>query len=451
MNSLFHHLKTFTQGGVHPEEQKLSAHAPTAILPLPKMVSIPISQHIGKPAVPVVERGDTVKVGQVIAKIEGYVSANIHASVSGKVGKIDDVIDSSGYKRTAINIRVKGDDWLKTIDRSDDLIKDCALEPEEIITKIQEAGIVGQGGAAFPAHVKLKVPDGKKVDYLIVNGVECEPYLTADHRLMLEKPEEILVGASILMKALQVEKAIIGIEANKADAIDILREKSVGYKGISIEELEVKYPQGGEKQLIKALLNREVPPGSLPADVGAVVHNVGTIFSVYQAIQKQKPLIERVVTVTGKAVANPSNFWVRIGTPVNTLIDAAGGLPENTGKIISGGPMMGKALNNSQVPIAKATSGILLIPKQEAERGKVYSCLRCGKCVEACPMGLEPFQMMLLAKKGELEEAERQNIMDCIECGSCSFECPSNRPILDYMRLGKTLIKKEKQAKKADV
>ncbi len=449
MSGFFEQFKTFTQGGVHPPDEKLSATVATSTVSLPRMISIPISQHIGKPAKPVVERGDIVKVGQVIATIEGYVSANIHASVSGKVGKIDEVIDSSGYRRTAINIRVKGDDWLETIDRTPDVIKECKLSSEEIITKVIEAGIVGQGGAAFPAHVKLKVPDDKKVDYLIVNGVECEPYLTSDHRLMLEHAEEILVGTSILMKALNVTKAIIGIEANKEDAVDLLNQKAVDYKGISIEELVVKYPQGGEKQLIKALLNREVPPGGLPADVGAVVQNVGTVFSVYQAVQKNKPLIERIVTVTGKSLKQPSNFWVRIGTPVSTLIDAAGGLPSDTGKVISGGPMMGKSLNSLEVPIAKATSGILLIPNYEAKREKVYSCLRCGKCVEACPMGIEPFYVMLLSKKGDLKAAEEANVMDCIECGSCSFECPSNRPVLDYMRLGKTLIKKDK-AKIAD-
>ena len=450
MSGLFNKFKTFAQGGIHPPDEKRSAGVATTFLPLPKMVAIPISQHIGKPAKPVVERGEMVKVGQVIATIEGYVSANIHASVSGKVGKIDDVIDSSGYRRTAINIRVKGDDWVENIDRTPDLVKECALTSEEIIKKITEAGIVGQGGAAFPAHVKLNVPSDKKVDCLLVNGVECEPYLTADHRLMLENPDEILVGTSILMKALHVEKAIIGVEANKEDAIDILRQKALAYEGISIEELEVKYPQGGEKQLIKAVLNREVPPGGLPADVGAVVQNVGTVYSVYQAVQKNKPLIERIITVTGRSVTSPSNFWVRIGTPVSALIEAAGGLPEDTGKVVSGGPMMGKALNSIDVPVAKATSGILLIPNEEAKRKKVYSCLRCGKCVEACPMGIEPFYVMLLTKKGELQEAEKERLMDCIECGSCSFECPSNRPVLDYMRLGKSLVKKEKANKKTD-
>lgn len=444
MSGLFEKLKTFTQGGVHPADEKRSAGVPTSVLSLPKMVTIPISQHIGKPARPVVERGEMVKVGQVIATIEGYVSANIHASVSGKVGKIDNVIDSSGYRRTAINIRVKGDDWSDSIDRTPDLVKECELSSEEIIKKVTEAGIVGQGGAAFPAHVKLNVPRDKKLDYLIVNGVECEPYLTADHRLMLENPEEILVGTSILMKALNVKKAIIGIEANKEDAIDLLRQKAVDYEGISIEELQVKYPQGGEKQLIQALLKREVPSGGLPADVGTVVQNVGTVYSVYQAVQKNKPLIERIVTVTGKSVQNPANFWVRIGTPISALIEAVGGLPEDTGKVVSGGPMMGKALNSIDVPVAKATSGILLIPNDEAKREKVYSCLRCGKCVEACPMGIEPFYIMLLTKKGDLKEAEEERLMDCIECGSCSFECPSNRPVLDYMRLGKSLVKKEK-------
>lgn len=446
LKELTQRLKTFHKGGVHPEENKLSAHRPVEILPLPKTVTIPISQHIGAPPKIVVERGEQVKVGQVIAVHEGFVSANIHSSVSGKVGKIDQVMDSSGYKRMAINIRVKGDEWLESIDRSPDLLKDISLTDKEIVQKIMEAGVVGMGGAAFPSHVKLSVPEGKTVDTLIINGVECEPFLTADHRIMLEKPHEIMVGAQVLMKALGVSKAIIGIENNKKDAIELLKNTAGEYKGISVEPLKVQYPQGGEKQLIEALLGREVPSGGLPADVGAIVHNVGTTYSIYLAVQKNQPLVERVVTITGKTLENPSNFMVRIGTPVQELIDAAGGLPADAGKVVSGGPMMGKALNDLTVPIAKATSGILIIPRSESSRSQEFNCVRCGKCIEACPMGLEPYQMLLLSRQGKYEEAKEESVLDCIECGSCSFVCPSNRPILDYIRLAKTKIKKAKSA-----
>lgn len=440
-----HHNKTFAIGGVHPEDQKLSAGVPIAPLPLPKTVTIPILQHIGAPAKIVVQRGDAVKTGQVIATHEGFVSSNIHSSVSGRIGIIEEVMDSSGFKHTAISIRVKGDDWEESIDRSETLVEEIKLTPKEIVARIMEAGVVGMGGAAFPSHVKLSVPEGKQVDYLLINGVECEPYLTADHRLMLEKPKEIIVGIKILMKALGVEKAIIGIEDNKRDAVELFHELLKNEKGITVEALEVHYPQGGEKQLIQALLNREVPSGGLPSDVGVIVHNVGTTFAIYEAVQKDKPLIDRVVTVTGKSLKQPSNFLVRIGTPVIDLLIAAGGVPEDTGKIVSGGPMMGKAIADLDVPIAKGTSGILLIPKEESMRAEVYNCVHCGKCIEACPMGLEPYRLLILSKKGNHERAKEEHILDCIECGSCAFVCPSNRPILDYIRLGKTQVRKLKK------
>ncbi|MFY0690008.1 MAG: electron transport complex subunit RsxC [Cyclobacteriaceae bacterium] len=435
-------LKRFHIGGIHPPENKLSEGAVIKDLELPKSVNIPISQHIGAPAKVVVERGDMVKVGQVIATHEGFVSSNIHASVSGKVGKIDKLMDSSGFKRVAINIRTKGDDWDESVDRTDTLIKDIPYSSEEIVKKIMEAGVVGQGGAAFPSHVKLTVPEGKHVDTLVVNGVECEPYLTADHRLMLEKPHEVMVGTQILMKSLGVKRAIIGIENNKRDAIDLMSEISNDYPGIEVEALKVQYPQGGEKQLIEAVLGKEVPSGGLPADVGVIVHNVGTIYSMYLAVQKNQPLVERVVTVTGSDVAKPSNLRVRIGTPVNELIYAAGGLPDNTGKVISGGPMMGKALNDITVPIAKATSGILMIPEEVSIREKVYPCVQCGKCISVCPMGLEPRLLMNLSIHKNHEEAKAEHAMDCLECGSCSYICPSNRPILDYIRMSKSKLKK---------
>lgn len=442
---LHHKLKTFKIGGVHPDDNKISASAPITSLALPRTVTIPIAQHIGAPAKIVVQRGDNVKVGEVIAVHEGFVSANIHASVSGRIGVIEEVMDSTGFKHTAISIRVKGDDWDETIDRTDTLVEDIKLESKEIVSRIMESGVVGMGGAAFPSHVKLTVPEGKHVDHLLINGVECEPYLTSDHRLMLEKPKEIIVGIKILMRSLGVEKAIIGIEDNKQDAIELFQELLKNEEGIMVEALEVHYPQGGEKQLIQALLNREVPSGGLPADVGVIVHNVGTTYAIYEAVQKNKPLVERVVTVTGKAVNQPSNFRVRIGTPVIDLLIAAGGVPEGTGKIVSGGPMMGKAIADLDVPVAKGTSGILLIPDEESKRAEIYNCVHCGKCIEACPMGLEPYRLVLMSKKGNNERAKEEHILDCIECGSCSFVCPSNRPILDYIRLGKTQLRKPKK------
>jgi Na+-translocating ferredoxin:NAD+ oxidoreductase subunit C len=430
-------LKTFKTGGVHPPENKFSAGKSIEVLPLPASVFIPVSQHIGAPAIPVVQRGDTVKAGQVIAKSNGFVSTNIHSSVSGKVKRIDVQTDSSGYMKQGIFIDIAGDDWLEEIDRSDDLKKDFDLDGPEIIQRIKNAGIAGLGGATFPTHVKLVPPKGMKADVLIINGVECEPYLTSDHQLMLEKADEIIVGTRLLMKALKVEKAVIGIENNKPDAIHLFSEKTKEYKGITVEALKVKYPQGGEKQLIKAITGREVPSGALPVAVGTVVSNVGTAFAVYEAVQKNKPLFERVVTITGKNVANPSNFRVRIGTPVSALIDAAGGLPEDTGKVISGGPMMGKAVASPEVPVTKGTSGILLMRKEEAKRGEVIACIRCSRCVSVCPMGLEPYLLMTLAEKEIFDRAEGNRIMDCIECGSCSYTCPSNRPLLDYIRYGK--------------
>ena len=433
-------LKTFPTGGVHPPENKLTAGIPIEYLPVPGNVVIPLAQHIGAPANPVVAKGDTVKTGQLIAEGKGFVSANVHSSVSGKVSKIDTSADSSGLKQNAVFIDVDGDDWLDTIDRSTDIFRDIRLSPEDIIQKCFESGIVGMGGATFPSHIKLSVPSGKKCDVLIINGVECEPYLTSDHRLMLEKGEEILVGVSILMKALRVEKAMIGIENNKPDAITRMTSLASSYKGITVHALKVKYPQGAEKQLIKALINREVPSGRLPVDVGAVVHNAGTAFAVYEAVQKNKPLIERVVTVTGKSISKPGNYMVRIGTPLSRVLEAAGGIPDDTGKIINGGPMMGKAVSNTEAPVVKGMSGIVLLPAAESARNAINPCIRCARCVSVCPIHLEPYLLMTLSERSMFERAEKERITDCMECGSCSFTCPAGRPLLDYIRLGKTTV-----------
>lgn len=433
-------LKTFPKGGVHPPENKLSAGAAIETLPVPEQVIIPVSQHLGAPAEAAVARGDVVKAGQVIARSKGFVSANIHSSVSGKVLKVDRLPDPSGYKQTSIVINVEGDEWLESVDRSDKLNKEISLSGEEIIKKCSEYGIVGMGGATFPSHVKLSIPPGKKCDVLIINGVECEPYLTSDHRLMLERSEELLTGISLLMKALGVKKAMIGIENNKKDAIEKLGSLAGSFEGISIHPLKVKYPQGAEKQLIKALINREVPSGGLPVDVGTVVHNVGTACAVYDAIQKNKPLVERVVSVSGKDMEKPMNILTRIGTPVSKLIEYAGGLPESTAKVVNGGPMMGKALASLEVPVTKGTSGIIFISDSEAGRKKIRPCIRCSKCISVCPMGLEPYLLMTLTEKELFDRAEKDRIMDCMECGSCSFTCPAKRPLLDYIRLGKSSV-----------
>jgi electron transport complex protein RnfC len=397
---------------------------------------------MGNPAKALVAKGDEVSTGQLIARGEGFLSGNIHASVSGKVAKIDEVQDISGYKRQAIFIDTSGDKWEESVKIDGTLDKEIRLDGAGIINKINEAGIVGLGGATFPTHVKLTIPRGKKATCLIINGVECEPYLTSDHALMLEKGEEIMVGIHLLMKALNVNRAGIGIENNKHDAIEQMQRLASDYEGITVNALKVKYPQGGEKQLIKAITGREVPSGGLPVDVGVVVFNVATVFAVYEAVQKNKPLIERIVTVTGKNVRQPSNFRVRIGTPIHTLIEAAGGLPENTGKVIVGGPMMGKALGDTQVPVSKGTSGILIVPEEESSRSLIAPCIRCARCVSVCPMGLEPYLLMPLSQQNNFDRLEAEHVMDCVECGSCSYICPASRPLLDFIRLGKSNVGK---------
>ena len=433
-------LKTFKLGGVHPAENKISSHQVIREIPLPKRVFIPVSQHLGAPSKVIVQNGEVVRTGQLIARGESFISSNIHSPVSGKVFKVDEVIDISGYRKQAIILDVEGDEWMESIDRSDEVKWEVSLSPKEIIDRVSQMGIVGMGGATFPSHVKLMVPEGRKVDTLIINGVECEPYLTSDHRLMLERGEEVLIGAFILMKALKVEKVVIGIEQNKPDAIAHLSDLCNKFPGFVVQPLKVKYPQGGEKQLIKAVLNREVPSGKLPFEVSCVVHNVGTAFAVYEAVQKNKPLIERIVTVTGKSLKDPGNFLVRIGTPISELIEQAGGIPENTGKILSGGPMMGKALISYDTPVVKGMSGIVLLPDNESVRVRVQNCIRCARCVSACPMGLEPYLLAQLVAAGNYESSEKERIMDCIECGSCHYTCPSGQPLLDYIRVGKIKV-----------
>ncbi len=433
-------LRTFRSGGVHPPENKLSEASAIEVFPVPRQAIIPVNQNLGAPAIPLVNKGDIVRVGQLIARGEAFISSNVHSSVSGKVLKIDEMIDQTGFRRKAVVINTDGDQWDPSVDRSPGIRTEISLSREEIIKKIHDMGIVGMGGATFPSHVKLMVPDGKKAEYLIINGVECEPYLTADHRLMLEHGEEVLIGVRILMKGLGVGKAIIGIENNKPDAIRNMTALVAKYPDIRVQALKVRYPQGGEKQLINALLGREVPSGKLPIEVGCVVNNVGTAFAVYEAVQKNKPLVERIVTVTGKTVKKPSNFLVRIGTPVQELLDAAQADLALTGKVVSGGPMMGKALNSLEVPVVKGTSGLLLIGEDHSLRAEMKPCIRCGRCVSACPMGLEPILLAQYSARGMWDMAEENKVMDCMECGSCHFTCPSARPLLDYIRVGKNNV-----------
>ena len=437
-------MKTFKIGGVHPAENKLSAASPIREAGLPKQAVFSMCQHIGAPAKPVVKRGDVVKVGTLLGEAGGFVSAPIYSSVSGKVTKVDVALDASGTRRPAVYVDVDGDEWEECIDRTPDLVKLSDrpnLDSKTIIEKIKNAGIVGMGGATFPCHVKLSPPPGCKAECVIINAVECEPYLTADHRLMLEHPDEILVGVDLIMKAVDVTKGYIGIENNKPDAIALMKEKAQAYPNIEVVPLKVKYPQGGEKQLIDAVVNRQVPaPPAIPINVGAIVQNVGTAFAIYQAVMKNKPLIDRVITVTGKSVKQPSNLLARLGTPFQQLIDECGGLPEDTGKVIGGGPMMGKALLSLEVPMTKGSSGLLIMNEKEARRSEPNPCIRCAKCVSACPMGLEPYLLSTLSDLQDWEKVEANDVTSCIECGSCQFTCPSNRPLLDMIRVGKTTV-----------
>ena len=442
-------IRTFSIGGIHPEENKLTHEAVTQVAALPKQAIFPLSQHIGAPAKPVVQKGDKVKVGTMIAEAGGFVSAPIFSSVSGTVFKIDTAIDATGYRKPVIIINVEGDEWEETIDRSTklELLKDHPeLTPEEIVLRIKNAGVVGMGGACFPTFIKLTPPPTAKAECVIINAVECEPYITADYRLMMEHADEIIVGLELLMKAAKVTTGYIGIETNKPQAIELLTKKCGEAFGASACHVEVvplkqRYPQGGEKQLVDAVIRRQVPaPPAIPVHVGAIVQNVGTAFAVYQAVMKHKPLFERYTTVTGKMLKNPGNFLVRMGTPMSDLIEACGGMPEGDNKLLAGGPMMGKALTSTEVPICKGTNSVTILSGSDARRQEPQPCIRCAKCVSACPMGLEPY---LLARPSAFklwEKAEHEDIVSCIECGSCQFTCPAHRPLLDNIRQGKTTV-----------
>ena len=448
-------LKTFSMGGVHPEENKITAEVATVVAPLPQQAIFPLSQHIGAPAKPVVNRGDKVKVGTLIAEANGFVSAPIYSSVSGTVLKVDTAIDATGYRKPAIYINVEGDEWEESIDRSETLEtldKHPELTPEEIVNRIKVAGVTGMGGAGFPTFIKLCPPPTAKAECVILNGVECEPYITSDYRLMMEHADEILVGLDLLMKGAKVERGYIGIEDNKPEAIKLFEQKTANDPRIEIVALAKKYPQGGEKQLVDAVINRQVPaPPAIPVNVGAIVQNVGTAYAVYQAVMKHKPLFERYTTVTGKQLKNPGNFLVRMGTPMRELIDLCGGMPEGDNKVLAGGPMMGKSVVSTDVTVCKGTNSITILTDADAHRKAALPCIRCGKCVSACPMGLEPYLLATLSSFKEWERLESEQVTSCISCGSCQFTCPSHRPILDNILQGKGVVMgiiKSRNAKK---
>jgi len=437
-------IGTFRMGGVHPDENKLTSDIATQVAPLPKEAVFPLSQHIGAPAKPVVQKGDKVKVGSLLAEAGGFVSAPIHSSVSGTVLRIDAAVDATGYRKPVIVVKVEGDEWEEAIDRSGKLETIEAhpeLTPEEIVNRIKAAGVTGMGGAGFPTYIKLCPPPTAKAECVILNGVECEPYITADYRLMMEHADEILVGLGLLMKAAKVTKGYIGIEENKPKAIELFEQKTASNPDIAIVPLAKKYPQGGEKQLVDAVIGRQVPaPPAIPVNVGAIVQNVGTAFAVYEAVMKRKPLFERYTTVTGKCLAKPGNFLVRMGTPMTDLINLCGGMSEGDNKLLAGGPMMGKALSTTDVPVCKGTNSITILSGDDARRKPVQPCIRCAKCVSACPMGLEPYLLATASALKNWEKVEQAGVTSCIECGSCQFTCPAHRPLLDNIRLGKSTV-----------
>lgn len=435
--------KTFSIGGIHPHDNKISKKASIEDFPIVDVAYISMSQHLGAPAEPVVEKGAVVKTGQLIAKPNGFISAGVHSPVSGTVKSIELIPDLAGNLVQHIVIKVEGDVWDEGIDRSSDIKRDINLSGPEIISKIAEMGVVGLGGAAFPTHIKLNPPPNRKAEYLIVNGAECEPFLTSDYRIMIEMPEQILIGTSLMMRALNVKRAYVGIENNKPLAIKKMRELChSSYKNISVISLKKRYPQGGEKQLIEAITDRQVPSMGLPIDVGVVVQNVGTALAVYEACQKNKPLFEGIVTVTGKCMKEQRNFRLRVGTSFDEVLSQIGGIPADAVKLVSGGPMMGKAVSKIEATSTKSTSALLLLTESETKRGSERNCIRCAKCAEVCPMGLEPFLLNRLSRAGRMEDLESNLVQDCIECGSCMYTCPANIPLLDSIRYSKAQVLK---------
>lgn len=435
------------RGGVHPPEHKeATEHKPVETLPLPAKVFIPVSQHTGAPSKPVVQKGAEVKTGTMLAEAGGRISVPTHSSVSGKVLDVADLAHPlTGSRVPTYVIESDGKD---TPDESIRERDPSGLDPQAIVEAVRAAGIAGMGGAAFPTYVKLSPPSEKPIDTLVVNGCECEPFLTSDHRVMLEQPAEIVEGACFIAHALGVKNVIIGVEDNKPDAIARMTEAAGLCPSVSVRvtKLKTKYPQGAEKQLIKALLRREVPSGGLPMDVGCVVQNVGTAVAVRDAVRFNRPMYERVTTVTGPGIAEPKNVRVRIGTPVKTLIEFCGGYSAEPAKVIAGGPMMGIALASDQSPVLKGTSGVLVLDRKTAVELEDRDCIRCGRCIKSCPMGLAPQRLYYHLRSRRLEAAEAEHVLDCIECGCCAYVCPAKIRLVHHFKYGKAeLFRKRKK------
>jgi len=436
-------LLTFAKGGVHPPESKeITEQLAIEKMPLPEEFEIPLLQHFGAPCQPLVKKKDRVEEGDLIGQVTGGLGANVHASVTGTITDIGTSIGPVSLNVPSVTISRDLEAPDKTYAPSDWK----SLSPQELLSKIKDAGIVGIGGAGFPAHVKLAPPPGTKVDKLILNGAECEPYLTTDHRVMLEKPEEVIVGAQILLRVLGISEGHIGVEANKSDAIDVLRktvetQKLDGAK-ISIDALQVKYPQGSEKQLIESVTGRKVPGGGLPFDVGVIVQNIGTTKAVYDAVVLNKPLYEKVITISGRGISRPANLQVRVGTRIRDIVQYLGGTNPDLAKIVMGGPMMGFAVSTLDIPVTKTVSGVLFLTKEEIDDQPHGPCIRCGWCVEACPMGLSPNEIGLYVEAGLAADTAPFGVFDCFECGSCAFVCPAKRPLVQFIRLAKQKAKR---------
>ncbi|MCR5003780.1 MAG: electron transport complex subunit RsxC [Bacteroidales bacterium] len=432
-------------GGIHPNDSKISRDCKIEVLPLPEKVFISMAQHLGAPAKPVVAVGDRVKTGQVIGEPGGFISAFVHSSVTGTVKSIAPRKDLAGNCTVPhIEIEVEPDEWAEGIDTSESLVTEIPQDKDFILGRIKANGVVGLGGATFPAHVKLA--PAKQPDFLILNGAECEPYLTSDFRIMVEKTAQIIIGAAIMKQVLGGPRTVIAIEENKPEAIKAmndmlasLQKSSRGYEGIEVMPLMKKYPQGGEKQLINAVTGREVPSGKLPADSGCVVQNVATSLAVYDAVQKNMPLITNTLTVTGDCLPSDRqhNYLFRIGIPLSYIAEYAGGVPEEAAKIISGGPMMGKAIANLDATTVKGSSSLLYLMDEQTRRKTASNCIRCGRCADACPMGLEPFLLYRLYNAGNLDALEENAAQDCISCGCCLYSCPANIPLLDNINMAK--------------
>lgn len=441
-------MKRF-RGGVHPHSEKVSGGKRIENAVLPPKVIIPLQQHIGAPAQPIVEVGAEVKKGQKIGEAGGFVSSMIHASVSGKVTEISDYLYPNPLGRTSLSVVIESggeDEWSEDVKPVDDVE---SLDNQRILDIVREAGIVGMGGATFPTNVKLSIPEGKEIDTIILNGVECEPYMTPDHRIMVEEPEKIVDGLKFIMKITNVSRGYIGIEMNKPDAIQAMQEATKDEPNIQVSPLKVKYPQGWENMLIKAALDREVPPGALPLEVGVVVCNVGTAAAISDAVRLGQPLIERAVSVTGPGITEPKNLRVRIGTPFSDLIEQCGGLKGKTGKVIAGGPMMGFAMFDVNVPVVKGTTNILIFSDKDAEIGESRSCIKCGRCVDVCPVGLMPTMIASLSAKGRFEDTEAYFPLDCKECGCCAYVCPAKIPLVQLIQFAKADIMARQRAARA--